>query len=355
MPKRVCYVHVGPHKTGTSSIQWFLKQSRAKLLEYGYFVPESGTIHGAHHPIVRKLCGQELPKHQESAAISFARQLRETDCKAIVISSETLDGLLRKGECAKTLFSGLRQLNLEPKLILFPRNQSQSINSRYAEVVKGFRRCEPFQAFVTSMEPSIFGYCVFIDLAKAFNLELIVRPFTARSITRGVVPEFLQAIGVDSSHFCDADVRRNETAGPFTIGVARSILRTICSSASQLKWRQAQRCKKALLAFLEEKGWTDRGYCGLTTALARHIEQTWRPENDAFAQRVWRKSWAEVFAADVGREFTPNDLELVQPDVASERRLRQAVSEMMPIAEEILRDPALAIDAPWNDLQQRAG
>ncbi|HEY7000484.1 MAG TPA: hypothetical protein VH330_01975 [Candidatus Udaeobacter sp.] len=26
MPKRVCYIHIGPHKTGTISIQCFLKE-----------------------------------------------------------------------------------------------------------------------------------------------------------------------------------------------------------------------------------------------------------------------------------------------------------------------------------------
>ena len=39
MRKRVCYIHIGPHKTGTSSIQGFLKENRAELLRYGYFVP----------------------------------------------------------------------------------------------------------------------------------------------------------------------------------------------------------------------------------------------------------------------------------------------------------------------------
>ena len=96
MAKRVCYIHIGPHKTGTSSIQWFLKENRAELLKYGYFVPESGTNHGAHHAIVRKLCGQELRDHQQSAAAEFARALDETPSEAVVISSEALKPLLNK-------------------------------------------------------------------------------------------------------------------------------------------------------------------------------------------------------------------------------------------------------------------
>ncbi len=143
MGKRVCYTHIGPHKTGTSSIQWFLQEKRLELLNYGYFVPESGANHGAHHALARKLCGQQLQAHQQSAAADFARALDETPSEVVIVSSEALEGLLRNRYYAKEFFTRMRKLDLEPKLVLFPRNQSQSINSRYAEVVKGFRRCEP--------------------------------------------------------------------------------------------------------------------------------------------------------------------------------------------------------------------
>ena len=43
MRKRICYIHVWPHKTGTTSIQWFLQENRADLLKHGYFLPESET------------------------------------------------------------------------------------------------------------------------------------------------------------------------------------------------------------------------------------------------------------------------------------------------------------------------
>ena len=148
MAKRVCYIHIGPHKTGTSSIQWFLKENRAGLLKYGYFVPESGANHGAHHVLARKLCGQELRDHQQSAAAEFARALDETPSEAVVISSEALKPLLNKGDLARIFFTRIRELNLEPKLVLFPRNQSQFINSCYSQAVKGFRRSESFETFV---------------------------------------------------------------------------------------------------------------------------------------------------------------------------------------------------------------
>jgi hypothetical protein len=110
------------------------------LLKHGYFVPESGNIHGGHHPLVRQLCGQAVPQHQRGAAASFARAIKHTFCEAVVISSEALDGLLVNRDCARQFFGRMGELNLEPKLVFFFRNQSQLVNSRYTEVIKSFHR-----------------------------------------------------------------------------------------------------------------------------------------------------------------------------------------------------------------------
>src|SRR5215208_3635097 len=178
MRKRICYIHVGPHKTGTKAIQWFLKGHRAELLKDGYFVPESGNIHGGHHATVRKLCGQEIPNHEQPLVAIFAQMITEMPCEAVVISSETLDGLLKNSEYARSFFNRLKELNLEPKLVVFPRNQSQSMNSRYTEVVKSFSRSEAFEAFVLAeIHHATFRYSCWIALADAFDVELIPRPF----------------------------------------------------------------------------------------------------------------------------------------------------------------------------------
>jgi hypothetical protein len=129
----------------------------------------------------------------------------------------------------------------------------------------------------------------------------------------------------------------------------------IASAGKRLKWLQAARCQTKLTAYLKDKGLADAGYCGLTTTLGRHIETHWRSDNDAFAQRVWGAPWTEIFADDIGREFTPNDFAMCKPDEFTERRLQHAICEMTPIAEQALLDPALAVEAPWNDLLGRGG
>ena len=135
----------------------------------------------------------------------------------------------------------------------------------------------------------------------------------------------------------------------------REVLRSIGDNANRLTWLQAERCKTGLAAYLSEKGLADAGYCGLTTALVRHIEQELRSDNNSFAQQAWGRSWAEIFAADTAEEFTPNDFEMCRPAWFTARRLQRAIREMKEIVHEILLDPALAVEAPWNDVRQRSG
>jgi hypothetical protein len=274
----------------------------------------------------------------------------------VVISSEDLDALLRKRNNATAFFNRIGELNLEPKLVLFPRNQPQSINSRYAEVVKSFTRSEPFGAFVQAMaQRPIFRYPMWIELADAFKAELIACPFTGETIVHSVVPPFLRAIGIDPSQIPHTNVRRNQAAGPFTVALARRLSRLIVTPGKQLTWLQAGRCKKKLAAYLQDKRLADTGYCGLTSAMALQIEKEWLNANDAFASRVWGRQWAEIFTVDIGQHFKPNDFDMCQPDESIARRLHQAIDELRPMMEEIMLDPALATTAAWNDLQRRSG
>ena len=356
MTRRICYVHAGPHKTGSTSIQWFLQENRAELLERGYFVPESETKRGAHHALVEKLCGLELGEHREPLVGRSIRALVETPAETVVISSEALEGLLASRKHANEFFRRVGELKLEPKLILFPRHQPQWINSSYASSVKSFRRSDSFKSCALGFAQSPGArFSRWLRLADAHAVELIAQPFTKETVAGGVIPEFLRWIGIDSSEFRDVEIRRNEAVGPFTVAVAREVLRSLGETGESLTWLQARRCKVSLARYLSKRGLADAGYCGLTTTLARHIEAELRPDNDVFAQRVWGRSWADVFCAETAEEFTANDFETCQVRWFTERRLRRAVREMTAGVHEILRDPALAVGAHWNDWRQRSG
>src|SRR5262245_26555179 len=102
MAKRLCYIHVGAHKTGTTSIQWFLQENRAELLKDGYFVPESETKRGAHHALAEGLAGLDVGKHRQPLVARSIAAIAETPAHAVIISSEALEGLFRNRQNTRT-------------------------------------------------------------------------------------------------------------------------------------------------------------------------------------------------------------------------------------------------------------
>ena len=353
MTKRICYIHAGPHKSGTTSIQWFLQENGAELLKHGYFVPESETKRGAHHALAEGLAGLDLGEHREPLVARSVAAIAETPAEAIIISSEALEGLFRNRHNTKTFFNRVQDLNLQPKLVLFPRNHPQWINSSYASTVKSFRRSDSFESCVFGFAQSPDArFTRWIELAETYGAELIARPFSKEIFRRGIIPEFLQSIGITSLQFRDPAVRRHEAVGPFTVSVAREVLRSI---GKKMTWLQAKKCKVKLAEYVRQNRILDARYCGLTTAMARDVEEELRSDNDMFAQRVWGKSWADVFGADLSEEFAPNDFDMYRPDWFTARRLRRAIKEIGSFAHSILMDPVLAVDAPWNDVAHRSG
>src|SRR5207247_9254299 len=118
----------GPHKTGTTTSQSFLQENSEELLKNGYLVPDSESKHGAHHAFVDSLCRLYVGEHRDRLVTKSVAALVETPSEAIIISSEALEGILESRRHAAAFFSRIGELNLEPKLILFPRNQPQWIN-----------------------------------------------------------------------------------------------------------------------------------------------------------------------------------------------------------------------------------
>src|SRR3954447_20900096 len=101
MRKRICYIHVGPHKSGTTSIQWFWQENRTELLKHGYFVPESEKKGGAHHALAEGLAGVDVGEHRQPLVAKSIRAIAETAADAVIISSEALEGILKSRKHAK--------------------------------------------------------------------------------------------------------------------------------------------------------------------------------------------------------------------------------------------------------------
>jgi hypothetical protein len=144
MTGRICYLHVGTGKTGSSAIQYALTAERHTLLERGYFYPNAtGNFHAvlAGKPTTGNAGGiySALKRRHAASAFERIRSLSRHE-EHLVLSCEGFSN------CSAASLNGLaaqiRELGYRTKCLVFFRPQADVIVSSYLQQVKA-NRLEP--------------------------------------------------------------------------------------------------------------------------------------------------------------------------------------------------------------------
>lgn len=138
------YLHIGLHKTGTSSLQSFLSANRPVFEAGGYAIPQAGWLDGAHHNIPLEI----LRKPKFDAALGgLQAALPQIDSQPnALLSSEEFEFLDLSG--VKQLREGLGDRPVG--VIVYLRRQDALIASTYAQQIKMGARLGSFEDYVTS-------------------------------------------------------------------------------------------------------------------------------------------------------------------------------------------------------------
>jgi hypothetical protein len=138
------YLHIGLHKTGTSSLQSFIASNRAAFEAGGYAIPTAGWLDGAHHNIPLEILRR--PKYNpELGGLEQALPQIDTQPNAL-LSSEEFEFLELAG--VRRLREGLG--DRQAKVIVYLRRQDALIASTYAQQIKMGARLGSFPDYVTA-------------------------------------------------------------------------------------------------------------------------------------------------------------------------------------------------------------
>ncbi|WP_421861332.1 hypothetical protein [Parvibaculum sp.] len=149
---RKLFIHIGPPKTGTSSLQWFLRAQRDRLLEEGIFYPEDD----AHNWQSQRRLGFALrrkadPKNGDIPDLKVTlddlhHQIENTDAHTIVLSSEEFFAM--RPEAVHRLLDAFASFDIQ--IVFYPRRQDDAYISSFTQRVKVARRqfTEPIHSFL---------------------------------------------------------------------------------------------------------------------------------------------------------------------------------------------------------------
>lgn len=134
MPRLV--LHIGTHKTGTTTIQDQMHAARETLAQYGVIYPDLKK-HTGHHGLLADWIALPAVYHLPGGGISYLRQLAQTWAgtdKTIFLSSEEFSRAGGRGGSVD--FSALRRIfvNYELSVICVLRDQLSFLQSVYVEL-----------------------------------------------------------------------------------------------------------------------------------------------------------------------------------------------------------------------------
>lgn len=218
-------LHIGLHKTGSTSIQNYFFENRNLILKhYGFLYPETGIFTVAHH-----FAAWSLQEPLESSwAISLGFDKKAKDLFPEIIN-EAMSAGARKLLISSEDFSLISPEKLAPiiknnklMVFLYLRRQDKLIESFFGQMVRQYetRYYEIFDTYLASLG-NFLDFEIFLDNWQQAIPGVVIKPmiYDRSEFPNGnVVEDFLKAIGLDIH--TDIDVEKsivNESLSPLSI------------------------------------------------------------------------------------------------------------------------------------------
>jgi hypothetical protein len=202
-PNRIAFVHIGTHKTGTTSLQAMLGKNETLFRNAGVFIPKAGRIEqnsAAHHNVAWELGRDKRFDPRLGTFETLLQEAAAVDAPNICLTSEDFELLHGDSAALQGLRDGLLSIGYTPAIVLYLRPQVEYLESLYAEIIKlwdiGFAEYMETVLSDGAWRTSLFEYD---QLAGAFanvfgRNKLIVRAYRSSSPSAALLREFAGTI-----------------------------------------------------------------------------------------------------------------------------------------------------------------
>ena len=185
------YLHIGLHKTGTTTLQNFLSRNKKVLLNYGYLYPESGMTYFGHHNLPWQVRPDPRFSNKHGTWQDLHAEIESKSVNNIILSSEDFESL------PPDSIEKVRQ-ELQPyetQLIVYLRRQDSLIQSMYTQLIKGGHR-GTFSNFLREAKN------VNSKLSQRFQFDLHLKPWTDCFNIDNVIVRPLEKQQLHDRHIC---------------------------------------------------------------------------------------------------------------------------------------------------------
>lgn len=284
MAKRRLYIHVGPHKTGTTSIQRGLVANREALKALGYHYPEVGFIYDGHHNLVFDINAMD----KFVPVLGGLEQLVEFAKGSqghIILSSETFDNIVTRPPLEK-LKTALGEW-FDIHIIGYLRPQTELLQSLWKTEVRFEGLYDNFEVWLPkAMERWAFlkydeWLSVFVDVFGKDNVHFqIYNPKTD-----DLLLHFLKFCGLEYISSIQIPERENVSLPNLTFELVRRFYinpyidrRQDEDGKTPVQKSSYANVAKVVKKFMDAEG-LEVPYSCYTHAMLQKVLKTYRPHN----------------------------------------------------------------------------
>jgi len=335
----VCHLHIGLHKSASSSLQRLMLTNQAQLARLGIYVPETCTngYRRAHHALAWEFHDKKSRGVRPGGFADLQAELAACGTpERILVSSEAFESNL----CARARLERLRgtfaAMGYRVRLAAYIRPQAGYINSRYAQLTKMLANALDMDAFIaTALKRTRFDYeKSLLPVVHFEGIDTAFRPFNRQTLSGGIAGDFLSTLELDADAIDTMQVAsdRNVSPGPRTIAACLALSRRLVEQGIAVPMPLRKKASRMVRELGDLLGWNQTSFSGITSVHAQAIRDRFAAGNEAFATTVWQRSWENVYEQD---GCTAPALNVFDPDTAS-REDRSEFDEVLETAWHLL-------------------
>ncbi|MEL0660262.1 hypothetical protein V6255_14080 [Psychromonas arctica] len=201
------YLHIGTHKTGSTSIQNVLHKNKEVLIKNGFYYPEVIDNHTGQHHLAWMLIGNDFVNAEKYLSTEVSKAI-ELNCHSIVLSSEEFEFL-----------NSIERISFfnnfgEVEVIIMLRRQDDFLEAEYNQSVKMPTVRYPkdiFHFYIEKNFSSRINYAHllqnWITVFKDDAIKIVSYDFERKK--RTLLPTFFNLLGLTVDDF---PVEKNYTA-----------------------------------------------------------------------------------------------------------------------------------------------
>jgi len=246
-------LHIGTEKTGTTSIQDFLSDNKDELVEQGVFIPKTPCGLSPNHRKLATACLdglhrddsfkefniKDFSRWKENTLVEIRNELVSSNLKVHVLSSEHFSSRLVGVASINRLYTFLKEIYSEIKVVIYFRRQDEYAVSLYSTYLKSGGDSKSILPKMPLYERFDY-YNMCKKWERVFGIgSLEVRVFD-RKILRGgnVISDFCQIAGINELYTKEVARETNPSLSPLAQEVLRTynLLANTKGEGSILRW-----------------------------------------------------------------------------------------------------------------------